>query len=333
MSPTANLARLLEAFFTDRLIRQRQASPHTIAAYRDAFRLLLGFARQRLEKEPSALGLEDLDPRVIGAFLDDLEKRRGNTARSRNARLAAIHSFFRYAALEEPSHSAVIQRVLAMPSKRCGRKLVGFLTRIEIDALLAAPDRTCWSGRRDHALILLAVRTGLRVSELTGLRRRDVVLGAGAHVRCEGKGRKERCTPLRKETARVLREWLRESPADPASPVFPSTRGTPLSRDGVQYLLGKHADIARRRCVSLAKKRVSPHVLRHSAAMDLLQHGVDRSVIALWLGHESTETTQMYLAADLTMKEKALAKTQPIGAPAARRFRPNDRLLVFLKGL
>ncbi len=333
MSPTANLARLLEAFFTDRLIRQRQASPHTIAAYRDAFRLLLGFARQRLEKEPSALGLEDLDPRVIGAFLDDLEKRRGNTARSRNARLAAIHSFFRYAALEEPSHSAVIQRVLAMPSKRCGRKLVGFLTRIEIDALLAAPDRTCWSGRRDHALILLAVRTGLRVSELTGLRRRDVVLGAGAHVRCEGKGRKERCTPLRKETARVLREWLRESPADPASPVFPSTRGTPLSRDGVQYLLGKHANIARQRCVSLAKKRVSPHVLRHSAAMDLLQHGVDRSVIALWLGHESTETTQMYLEADLTMKEKALAKTQPIGAPAARRFRPNDRLLVFLKGL
>jgi len=333
MSPTANLARLLEAFFTDRLVRQRQASPHTISANRDTFRLLLGFARQRLEKEPSALGLQDLDPRVIGAFLDDLEKRRGNTARSRNARLAAIHSFFRYAALEEPSHSAVIQRVLAMPSKRCGRKLVGFLTRIEIDALLAAPDRTRWSGRRDYALILLAVQTGLRVSELTGLRRRDVVLGAGAHVRCEGKGRKERCTPLRKETARVLREWLSESPDDPAGPVFSSTRGAPLSRDGVQYLLGKHADIARQQCASLAKKRVSPHVLRHSAAMDLLQHGVDRSVIALWLGHESTDTTQMYLAADLAMKEKSLAKTQPIGARAARRFRPNDRLLAFLKGL
>ncbi len=333
MSSTADLASLLEAFFTNRLARQRQASPHTIAAYRDSFRLLLAFVQRHLKKEPSELGLEDLDSPVIGAFLDDLEKRRGNTARSRNARLAAIHSFFRYVALQEPIHTAVVQRVLAMPSKRYDRKLVGFLTRVEIDALLAAPDRGAWAGRRDYTLILLAAQTGLRVSELIGLRRRDVVLGVGAHVRCEGKGRKERCTPLRKETRGALREWLRESPADPAAPLFPSARGGTLSRDGVEYLLAKHAGVARQHCASLRKKRVSPHVLRHSAAMDLLQHGVDRTVIALWLGHESPETTQMYLAADLALKEKALAKTQPLNARTARRFRPADRLLTFLNGL
>jgi integrase/recombinase XerD len=333
MSSMANVARLLEGFFTDRLLRQRQASPHTIAAYRDTFRLLLSFAQQRLKKEPSALALDDLDTPLIGAFLDHLQKERGNTARTRNARLAAVHSFFRYASFQEPSHSAVIQRVLAMPSKRYERKLVGFLTSVEIEGLLAAPDRSCWAGRRDHALVLLAVQTGLRVSELVGLRRQDVVLGVGAHVRCEGKGRKERCTPLRKQTAGVLRAWMRESPADPAGPLFPSTRGGHLSRDGVQYLLAKHADIARQWCASLGKKRISPHVLRHSTAMDLLQHGVDHSVIALWLGHESAETTQIYLAADLAMKQRALAKTGPIRVPAAGRFRPNDRLLAFLKGL
>jgi site-specific recombinase XerD len=333
MNSTATLASLLQAFFTDRLVRQRQASPHTIAAYRDTFRLLLGFVQRHLKKEPSELGLEDLDSPVIGAFLDDLEKRRGNTARSRNARLAAIHSFFRFVALQEPIYSGVVQRVLAMPSKRYSRKLIGYLTRVEIDALLAAPDRSGWAGRRDYTLILLAAQTGLRVSELIGLSCRDVVLGIGAHVRCEGKGRKERCTPLRKETRRALREWLRESPADPAAPLFPSARGGTLSRDGVEYLLAKYARIARLHCDSLRKKRVSPHVLRHSAAMDLLQHGVDRTVIALWLGHESPETTQMYLAADLALKEKALAKTRPLNARTARRFRPADRLLTFLNGL
>jgi integrase/recombinase XerD len=332
MSPAANLPRLLEAFFTDRLMRQRQASPHTIAGYRDTFRLLLGFAQQHLKKEPSAFGLEDLDAPLIGAFLDHLEKGRGNSARSRNVRLAAIHSFFRHAALHEPGHAALAQRVLAIPSKRYDRKLVGFLTRPEIDALLAAPDRKCWGGRRDYVLLLLAVQTGLRVSELIGLRTQDVVLGTGAHVRCEGKGRKERCTPLRREAANVLRGWLRERPADPAGPLFPNVRGGVLSRDGVQYLLAKHLVVARQRCPSLAKKRVSPHVLRHSTAMDLLQHGVDRSVIALWLGHESPETTQIYLAADLEMKEKALAKSAPMNVRAGR-FRPGDRLLAFLKGL
>jgi integrase/recombinase XerD len=333
MSAAANVPRLLQSFFTDRLVRQRQASPHTIAAYRDTFRLLLDFAQKQLDKAPSSLGLEDLDAPLVGAFLDHLEKMRGNSARTRNARLAAVHSFFRYAGLQEPSQAAVIQRVLAMPSKRYTRKLVGFLTRIEIDELLAAPNRNCWPGRRDYLLLLLAVQTGLRVSELAALRHQDVVFGVGAHVRCEGKGRKERCTPLRKETVGLLRAWLREFPSAPASPLFPNARGGHLSSDGVQYLLAKHVKSASKTCPSLRKKRVSPHVLRHSTAMDLLQHGVDHSVIALWLGHESTDTTQIYLSADLALKEKALAKTGPPKLHAGARFQPNDRLLGFLKGL
>lgn len=329
---SAAVARLLEGFFTDRLLRQRHASPHTIAAYRDSFRLLLKFAQKELKKEPSTLELKDLDAPFIGAFLDDLEKRRGNSARTRNARLAAVHSFFRYAALEEPSQSAVIQRVLAMPSKRYGKKLVGFLSRTEIDCLLAAPDLSSWAGRRDHVLLLVAVQTGLRVSELVGLRRTDVVLGRGAYVRCEGKGRKERCTPLRKDIVKVLRTWLRESPTDLAGPLFPNARGRPLSRDGVQYLLAKHVKTACQKCPSLRKKRVSPHVLRHSTAMDLLHHGVDHSVIALWLGHESAETTQVYITADLALKARALAKTRPVPT-GTTRYRPGDRLLEFLKAL
>jgi integrase/recombinase XerD len=332
VKPAANLPRLLEAFFTDRLVRQRQASPHTIAGYRDTFRLLLGFAQQRLKKEPSAFGLEDLDAPLVVAFLEHLEKVRGNSARTRNVRLAAIHSFFQYAALHEPGYSALIQRVLAIPSKRYDRNLVGFLTRPEIDVLLSIPDRSCWGGRRDYVLLLLAVQTGLRVSELIGLRPQDVVLGTGAHVRCEGKGRKERCTPLRKEAIGALRGWLRECSADPAGPLFPNARGGRLSRDGIQYLVAKYVVVARQRCPALRKKRVSPHVLRHSLAMDLLDHGVDRSVIALWLGHESTETTQVYITANLKLKEKALAKVTPMKARAGR-FRPGDRLMAFLKGL
>lgn len=332
MKPAANLPRLLEAFFTDRLARQRQASPHTIAGYRDTFRLLLVFTQQRLKKEPSDLGLEDLDAPLIVAFLEYLEKVRGNGTRSRNARLAAVHSLFRYAALHEPAHSALIQRVLAIPSKRYTQKLVGFLTRPEIDVLLSIPDRRCWGGRRDYVLLLLAVQTGLRVSELVGLRLHDVVLGTGAHVRCEGKGRKERCTPLRKEAVRALRGWLRECPVDPKGPLFPNARGARLSRDGVQYLLAKYVVVAKQRCPSLRKKRVSPHVLRHSLAMDLLDHGVDRSVIALWLGHESIETTQVYISASLKLKEKALAKVAPTKTRAGR-YRPEDRLMAFLKGL
>jgi site-specific recombinase XerD len=323
---------LLQAFFTDRLCHQRQASPHTIASYRDTFRLLLAFAERHLKKAPSAIEIKDLDTPFLGAFLDHLEQERGNAARSRNVRLAALHSFFRYVALHKPEMSALAQRVLAMPSKRYHRKQIHFLTRPEIEALLAVPDQKTWAGRRDRALILVAVQTGLRVSELIRLCCNQVVLGAGAHLRCTGKGRKERCTPLRKETAATLRAWLHERNGQPTDPVFPSARGHALSPEGVEYLLDKHTIDARQRCPSLEKKRVTPHVLRHSAAMELLQHGVDRSVIALWLGHESTETTQVYLHADLELKEKALAKATPLGIKICR-YRPDDELLAFLKSL
>ena len=332
MKISANFAGLLESFFTDRLMRQRQASPHTIASYRDTFRLLLEFAQQRLKKAPSKLSIEDLDAPFLGAFLDHLEKDRDNSARSRNVRLAAIHSFFRYAALHEPIYNGSIQRVLAIPTKRYNRTQIEFLIRSEIDALMAAPDQSTWIGRRDRALLLVALQTGLRVSELISLRCQDVVLSNGAHVRCQGKGRKERCVPLRKEVVIVLRNWLRERNGRPEEPLFPNARGGPLSRDGVEYLLAKYVAIARQQCPSLEKKHVSPHVLRHSVAMDLLQHGVDHAVIALWLGHESPETTQIYLHADLQLKEQALAKTTPLNMRVGR-YRPDDQLLAFLKGL
>jgi integrase/recombinase XerD len=325
---------LLERFFTQRLMAQRHVSPHTIASYRDAFRLLLQFAREQLHKPPSRLMLQDLNPALIGAFLDDLEKGRDNSARSRNLRLTAIRSFFRYAAYEDPTQSGLIQRVLAMPSKRYDKKQVGFLVRAEIEALLAAPDRNTWAGRRDHALLLVAVQTGLRLSEMIGLCRGDVELGTGPHVRCVGKGRKERATPLTRQAAEVLKAWFRE-PARQGSNliVFPNARGGKLSPDGVQYLLAKHILVAQRRCPSLQQKRVTPHLLRHTAAMELLQAGVDRSVIALWLGHESVETTQIYLDAHLALKEEALAKTAPATLKSAGRYRPDDQLLAFLKGL
>jgi len=332
MKPQFNFPILLEAFFTQRLIKQRQASPHTIASYRDTFRLLLQFAQQRLHREPSQLRFEDLDAPMIGAFLDHLEKGRSNVSRSRNLRLTAIRSFFRYAAYELPANSAHIQRVLSIPNKRQVRRLVGFLTRPEIDALLAAPNQHTWGGRRDHAFLLMALQTGLRLSEMTALCRGDLALGTGAHVRCQGKGRKERCTPLGKRTATVLRAWLREPVRGTSDILFPNARGGRLSADGVQYLVAKHLIVARQRCPSLQQKRVSPHVLRHSAAMELLQGGVDRSVIALWLGHESLETTQIYLDANLALKEEALKKTTPLYAKAGR-YRADDQLLQFLKTL
>ena len=263
----ADFPKLLQAFFTDRLLRQRNASQNTIASYRDTFRLLLGFATQLLKKAPSNLAIEDLDTPFIGAFLEHLEKDRGNSARSRNVRLAAIHSFFRYIALQEPSHSALAQRILAIPSKRYKRRQIEFLTRPEIDALLAAPDQNTWAGRRDRALMLVMVQTGLRVSELIALRCLDIVLDTGAHVRCTGKGRKERCTPLRKEAVATLRAWLRERNADSSEPLFPNARGGPLSSDGVQYLLNKHIATSSQQCTSLKKKKVSPHVLRHTAVI------------------------------------------------------------------
>ena len=323
---------LLQSFFTDRLFRQRRASPHTIAAYRDSFRLLLRFANERPGKAPSDLALDDLTVPFIGDFLDSLETGRKNSARTRNIRLAAIHSFFRYVALEEPAQAMLCQRILAIPAKRHQRRPIEFLHREEIDALLAVTDTSTWIGRRDRTLFLLAVQTGLRVSELVGLRCQDIVLGTGAHVHCLGKGRKERCTPLRAETVKMLDAWLRQRRGHPEDPLFLSIRGGKLSRDAIERLLRKYAAAAARTRASLKRKRVSPHVLRHTAAMDLLQHGVDRSVIALWLGHESVETTQMYLHADMRLKEQALSRTQPLDAKPGR-YRPNDKLLAFLENL
>ena len=323
---------MLEAFFTDRLMRQRQASPNTITSYRDTFSLLLKFAKERLKKAPSKLTIKDMNASFIVSFLDNREKIHGNSARTRNARLAAIHSFFRYLALNEPQYSDLIRRVLAIPTKRYTKKSVEFLTRDEVDAILAEPDQRKWSGRRDRAIILLAAQTGLRVSELIGLKYQDVVLGNGAHVRCEGKGRKERCTPLHKESVMVMRSWLRERNCEPSEPLFINARGAALSRDGIEYILAKYVNAAKQKCTSLRRKRVSPHVLRHTVAMDLLQHGVDQFVIALWLGHESIDTTQIYIHADLKMKEKILKKTSSFGIKGTR-YRPDDRLLDFLQGL
>lgn len=326
------LAPLLEGFFVQRLMAQRKVSPHTLASYRDTFRLLLKFAETHLHRRASELALDDLAAPFVATFLDHLESTRSNAARSRNQRLAAIRSFFRYAAVEAPQHSALIQRVLAIPSKRHTRPLIDFLNREEIEALLAQPDRGTWIGRRDHALLLLAVQTGLRLSEMTGLKQQDVALGAGAHVRCEGKGRKERATPLTKSAAAVLKAWINEEGVNANARLFPSARCTVLSADAVQHLVRKYVAAARRSCPSLDRKRITPHVMRHTAAMELLQAGVDRSLIAIWLGHESVETTQIYLAADLAMKEKILSRTRPIEAPA-RRYRPDDRLLAFLQAL
>jgi len=332
MKIQATFSELLQAYFTEYLMRERNASPHTIANYRDTFRLVIAFAQKRLNKPPTKLAIADLDAAFVAGFLDHLEKERGVTPRSRNVRLAAIHSFFSYVALQEPTVGAVAQRVLAIKSKRSTKKPVEFLTRPEIDALLAAPDQTTWSGRRDRTLLLVAVQTGLRVSELVGLRCEDVALENGAHVRCTGKGRKTRCIPLRKEAVAALRHWVRERKGQPSDALFPNARGQALSRDGVEYMLSKHANTAGEKCPLLKAKRVSPHVLRHSTAMDLLQHGVDRSVIALWLGHESMDTTQAYLHANLALKEQALAKTEPFKG-RVRRYRPADPLLAFLQSL
>lgn len=329
---TTTLSPLLQSFFTDRLMNQRQASPHTIASYRDTFRLLFSFAEERLNKPPSKLTLDDIGAPFIGAFLDHIENNRHNGARSRNLRLTAIRSFFKYVAFQQPDRSALIQRVLAIPSKRHERPLIDFLTHPEILALLAVPDSTTWTGRRDRALLMLTIQTGLRLSELIHLRRCDIVLGSGAHVRCYGKGRKERCTPLTKQTVTVMKAWLQERGGSESDVVFPNARGCRLSPDGVQYLLAKHVAQAQKKCPSLATKRVSPHVLRHTAAMELLQAGVDHSVIALWLGHESPETTHIYLQADLALKEKILDKTKPLNVKASR-YRPNDKLLQFLNSL
>jgi integrase/recombinase XerD len=326
------LAPTLEAFFTQRLINEKGVSPHTITAYRDTFQLLLSFTQKRTGRAPSKLELEDLDAPLIGAFLDHLEQDRGNSPRTRNARLAAIHSLFRLAALRHPEHAALISRVLAVPTKRFDRAIVTYLTPEEVDRLINAPDRARWIGRRDHALMTVAIQTGLRVTELTALRRQNAHLGTGPHVQAFGKGRKRRATPLTSQTVAVLREWLKERNGQPDQPLFPTSRGRALSRDAIALLVTKHATTASRSCPTLKNKKVSPHTLRHTAAMNLLHAGVDSTVIALWLGHESVEATQIYLHADMAIKERALARTTPPDSTPGR-YRPPDTLLAFLEGL
>ncbi len=326
------LAPTLQAYFTQRLATQRQASPHTIAAYRDTCRLLLTFAWQATGTPPSQLDIGQLDATLIGDFLTHLHTVRANSPRTRNARLAAIHSLFRYAALNHPEHAALIQRVLAIPPHRCQRAVVSYLTDTEVDALLAAPDTTTWLGRRDHTFLLIAVQTGLRVSELTRLTTADLQLAGPAYLRCTGKGRKERVVPLTRQSIRVLRAWLAERAGNPTDPLFPTQRGGPLSRDGAERLLARHVTAAAHRCPSLRGKTVTPHVLRHTAAMRLRAGGADLSVLALWLGHENIETVQIYLHADLAIKERALARTTPPNTKPGR-YRPPDTLLAFLEGL
>lgn len=326
------LAPTLQGFFTDRLARHRQASPHTVAAYRDALKLLLVFAARHTGTPPSDLEITDLDAPLIGAFLEHLEAERGNSVRTRNARLAGVHALFRFAALRHPEHAAVIARVLAIPPKRFDRRLVTYLTEPETAALLAAPDTDTLTGRRDHALLVLAVQTGLRVSELTALTCADIRLGVGAHVNCLGKGRKQRITPLTSTTAAVIKAWLTERRGEPGDLLFPSRHGTAMSRDAVERRLTKHAATAARVAPTLTEKKISPHVLRHTAAMRLLAAGVDSTVIALWLGHESVATTQIYIHADLALKEQALARTAPLEAIPGR-YRPSDTVMAFLDGL
>ena len=331
-SPSLSLAQLLQHFFVERLLRQLRASPHTVRSYRDSFRQFLVFASKHLRQPPSRIVFEQIDAPLVSAFLDDIECTRDISVRTRNLRLTAIHSFFRYAAFELPTHGLQIQRVLAIPSKRFVRKQVGFLNRDEVDALLDAPDRSSWSGRRDYAFILTAVQTGLRVSEIIQLGRVNLELGASAHLRVIGKGRKERCVPLAVSTRNVLKAWLLEPQRGNQSVLFPNRHGNPLTIHGVQYLLGKHHEMAVHQCPSLKHKRVTVHLLRHTTAMDLLQAGVDRSTIALWLGHASVVSTEPYIEATLAIKQKALAKVAPLDA-APRRFQATDTLLAFLDRL
>lgn len=322
---------LLQRFFTERLGRQLGASPQTVNAYRDTIRLLLLFAAQKTKRPPSRLTIDDLDAVTVGEFLTHLDCDRHNSTATRNARLAAIHSFYRFALPLVPERAHTASQVLAIPQRRHDRAMVSFLTAAETDALLAAPDRTTWYGRRDHALLLTAVQTGLRLSELTGLTIQDVTaIMPGASVHTTGKGRKERVTPLTRQTAAVLHEWLPQT--GPSGPVFPTRRGTRLSADAVQRLVTKHAVTAALVCPSIASKHVTPHTLRHTAAMTLLAAGVDTSVIALWLGHASATTTHIYLHADMTIKLRALARI-PASGTKPGRYRPADDLIAFLEQL
>jgi integrase len=324
-------APIVQGFFTRRLAQQR-VSANTVAAYRDCFRLLLRFAQVRTGKPPAQLDLADLDAELVAAFLDHLEADRHNGIETRNLRLAAIHSMYRYAQLECPEHAAVIARVLAIPTKRADSTIVSYLTPTETDALLAAPDRSTPLGQRDHALILVAVQTGLRVSELTALTCADLTFGIGANVYTKGKGRKQRHTPLTPATAKLLRAWIVQRAARSEEPLFATRAHRRLSTDAVEDLIDKHVAVAARTCESMHHKRVTPHTLRHTCAMGLLASELDIATIALWLGHSSTKATDMYIHADMSLKEKALARLAPTPA-AKRRYRPTDKLLAFLEGL
>jgi site-specific recombinase XerD len=326
------LAPTLQAFFTQRMLAQRHASPRTITSYRDTMRLLLMFAQQRVRTPAARLDLADLDADLISAFLDHLEHERNNTVGTRNARLAAIHSLYQFASLRHPEHAALIARVLAIPPKRHDRPMITHLTDSEVNALLAAPNQSTWIGRRDRAMLQLAIETGLRISELTGLTISDTHLGTPPHIACHGKGRKDRITPLTKNTAHLLRGWLNERQGLPSDPLFPTSTGRPLTRDAVARRLAHHTNTAASACPTLHGKTITPHVLRHTAAMRLLHAGVDTAVIALWLGHEQVQTTQIYLQADLAIKERALARTAP---PTTKpgRYKPPDQLIAFLEAL
>lgn len=326
------VAATLEKYFTDRLLRQRQVSPQTVASYRDSLQLLLHFVHDQCGKEPSQLDWTDLDEPVISAFLDHLQDVRGNSVPTRNLRLTAIRGLFRYGAFHHPEHAALIQRVLAIPAKRANKPTLTFLTADESAALIDAPDRTRWEGRRDHTWLALAIQTGLRVSELTGLNCSEITLGVAARLECEGKGRKHRALPLTNSSQQVLKTWMTERVGAPSDPLFPTRTGRRLSRDAIGQRLQVYAAAAAEACPSLAGKRLHPHVLRHTCAVALLHAGVDTSVIALWLGHADLRSTSPYLHADMTTKEKALAITaQPTVTPG--RYRPSDTVLAFLESL
>ncbi len=323
---------LMQDFFQQRLVAQRGASAQTIASYRDAFELFLRYAEQRTGRSPSALTLEDLDAPIVLTFLDHLETERGNSPRTRNLRLTAIRSFLRYASVRDPTALPIAQRVLAIPTKRFDRPILGFLSREEVQFLLDAPDRTTWSGQRDAVLFAVLYNTGARVSEITGLRRADVLLDRACALHLHGKGRKERVVPLWKSTAAQLRQWLPRIHTSPHTPVLPNRAGARMSRSGVEHRLRVAVTTASKRCPSLVGRRISPHTLRHTTAMHLLQSGVDITVIALWLGHENPATTHLYVEADLAMKEAALHRLKD-PAPGPLRFRARDRLLTFLEAL
>jgi integrase/recombinase XerD len=332
MKQPRSFSSLVQQFFTEYLLTQRQASTHTIASYRDGFSQLLQYAQDQYHRPASSIELEDLNARFVTSFLSHLEKDRGVCVRSRNQRLAAIHSFFHYITLYVPEHIELIRQVLAIPVKRYQRKTVTYLSHEEVECLLQTPDRSTWIGRRDYALLMLMIQTGLRVSEVTKLYWRDLNLTSVPYVRCSGKGRKERCTPVTKQMAKVIKLWLSENEFKQTDPLFPSVNDGSMSSDAVQYLVGKYTARAGKKCPTLVGKRISPHVLRHTAAMELFQAGIDHAMIALWLGHESVETTQIYLEADLTLKEKLLENFALVKS-SKTRFVADDKLLDFLRAI